>query len=389
MTRSPAPPSPTPAWASRLPADAAGEEALRLHDAACWRPRPTGRWRPRWWAGQVTLPLRAPRTPDERMPKAVKASPLANVGGRHRARIGLLGAGPGRRGAEAALAGAGGRARAAAGDAGAGHRRRPPDLCSPGIRRFPIRKLGRQDRPDIDVRGDGGYIVLPPSSIRATERRHPARPDYTWAPGRSPRTCRSRRARLAGAAGDAGGARAGGRFGEARAGRGRAGEPVRRGGAGHGLPDGRHRAGRQAAGHLWGYACQIGGFVAGGEIDARPMRSRAAGRRRAHGPRSGQALGERTTPRRARPSSRRQHPRTAPELRGFQPAGGGRRRPAAKATRPAEAAVDIRDARALWDADARRTAALVAAGSGRGLDAGRCRARSAGCGPRPRAPLQG
>jgi hypothetical protein len=51
--------------------------------------------------------------------------------------------------------------------------------------RFPLRNSAGKIGPKIDVRGDGGYIVLPPSIHPGDPKRGiPPGRTYHWAPGR-------------------------------------------------------------------------------------------------------------------------------------------------------------------------------------------------------------
>jgi hypothetical protein len=335
------------------------------------------------WAGQADLPLRPPKKPGERMPARVRAGPLANVG---------IATGPGSGfwvldtdgdDAEAALQ--------ALVDVHSPLPETPEQATGNGRHRcfawdpaFPIRNSQAKIGPHIDVRGDGGYIVAPPSV-------HPSGRIYAWSPGRSPHDLPFARApewlsRLAMPAEAPAPAAASRPARQAEQGRAsRFGEAVL---ATACRMIATAPAGKQQ-GNLWGYACQIGGYVAGGEIDTDYARRALID------------AGERMAPA-GKPWLRKEieshvdrglehggrHPREATPLRTFQPA--GRRAPPSAAPSAAAQAVDIRDARALWDSARPADCALVRSWfKARGLDAealpgalGRLRAAQ-------RAPLEG
>lgn len=304
------------------------------------------------WAGQVDLPLRPPKTPDERMPKRVRAGPLANVGIATGAVSGFWVLDTDGEAAEAALQ--------ALCDVHGPLPLTPQQVTGNGVHRcfawdpaHPVRNSQGKIGPNIDVRGDGGYIVAPPSV-------HPGDPVkgippgriYAWALGRSPDELPFapapdwllRLAMPAEVPAPAAAPRTARRREEGRA--SRFGEAVLATACRMiaTAPPGKQQ------GNLWGYACQIGGFVAGEEIEADYARRALidAGQRMLPGGKPWLSKDIESHVDRGLAHGG-QHPRTAPELRGFQPAGGPRPTAAASPS-PVEAAVDIRDARALWDA---------------------------------------
>jgi hypothetical protein len=227
-------------------------------------------------------------------------------------------------------------------------------LCFRWDARFPIRNSASKIGPHIDVRGDGGYIVAPPSI-------HPSGRIYAWTEGRSPGALAfanapdwlCRLAMPAEAPAPAAVSRGPRQHEDGRA--SRFGEAV--------LSTACRMIATAPAGkqqeNLWGYACQVGGFVAGGEIESDYARRALID------------AGERMAPA-GKPWSRKEieshvdrgiakggiHPRTAPELRGHQSAGP---RTTTASARPsaAAAAIDVRDARALWGAARPADCALV------------------------------
>lgn len=215
---------------------------------------------------------------------------------------------------------------------------------------YPIRNSAGKIGPKIDVRGDGGYIVAPPSI-------HPGKPEegippgrvYTWVSGRAPwdlpfaaapewllkaampapeaehRPPTQPRTVMAGRAS---------KYGEATL----ATTCARIAST---PPGGQNEA-------LFGYASFIGARIAGGEID------------HAYGRASLIDAGMRMVPR-GKPWTLKEventvdrglkageaHPTSAPERPTFQPA---HRSAPRVAPSPADQAIDIRNARALWDA---------------------------------------
>jgi len=215
---------------------------------------------------------------------------------------------------------------------------------------YPIRNSASRIGPKIDVRGDGGYIVAPPSI-------HPGKPEegippgrvYTWVPGRSPfdipfaaapewllkaampapepehRPPTQPRTVMAGRAsayGEATLATTCGRI---------ASTP----------PGGQNEA-------LFGYAAFIGARIAGGEIDHAYGRASLidAGLRMAPRGKPWTLKDVENTVDRGLKAGEA-HPTSAPERAAFQPAQRSAPRIAPSA---AERAIDIRGARELWDA---------------------------------------
>lgn len=205
----------------------------------------------------------------------------------------------------------------------------------------------------IDVRGEGGYIVAPPSIHPGDPKKGvPPGRIYAWSPGRSPGEMAFARAPawligLAMPAPEAPAAPASATSSRREVEHGRA---SRFGEATLSTvcrliatsPPGKQQ------GALWGYACQIGAYVAGREIE------------HAYARRALIDAGLRMVPA-GKPWLQKDveshvdrglakgalHPKTAPEQRAFEPA--QRRAPTSSAPSPAQVAVDIGSARALWD----------------------------------------
>ncbi|MBS0331941.1 MAG: bifunctional DNA primase/polymerase, partial [Proteobacteria bacterium] len=306
------------------------------------------------WAGKLALPVRKPRDGEDpaKLPARILGRPACNIG---------CATGP--------ISGVwvldldGALAEQGLADLVAVHGPLPetPEQATGGGRQiffawdpaFAIRNSASKIGKDIDVRGDGGYVVLPPSV-------HPGNPKkatppgriYTWAEGKSPADLPFARApewlmvmampaeapssivivdtpkpRL-GQDGQAS------RYGEAVL--ATACKTILNAGQGQ----------RQAT--IWGYSCQIGGFVAGGEIrEAYALEQlTAAALNMGSGLCDSPDAIRRHVARGVAAGMR--HPRVAPEARSFMPAGG--RRQAAPAKPAAAAAHEIRDVRGLWAA---------------------------------------
>jgi len=301
------------------------------------------------WAALVDLPLRPPKYDGERIPKRVRANPNCNVACATGEISGCWVLDLDGQEAEEDLA----QLVAVNGELPA-----TPEQRTGGGRQlffawdpaFEIRNSASKIGRGIDVRGNGGYVVLPPSI-------HPGNPAkgvppgrvYTWADGKSPRELPFAVAptwllQLACPPAPAAPStpvtprkidRQGGttKFGQATL--ATACRLVMQAGQGQ----------RQST--LWGYSAFIGGYVAGGEIDAAQAREELiqAGLNMQGGlcdtpqmivrhVERGLAAGER-------------HPKTAAEQRPFQPM---TRREAVRPDRTAaQDAGEILGARGLWD----------------------------------------
>lgn len=140
----------------------------------------------RRWAGEVDLPLRPPE-PGEKLPKFVRAGPRANIGIATGAASGFW-----------VLDVDGEEAEAALSALEAQHGALPPTvqqvtgrgrhLCFRWDPDGPeMRNRSKVGGAPIDVRGNGGYIVAPPSIHPGDEKKGiPPGRVYAWAWGRSP-----------------------------------------------------------------------------------------------------------------------------------------------------------------------------------------------------------
>jgi hypothetical protein len=135
------------------------------------------------WAGRASLPMRDKKSPDERMPRGVVAQPASNIGMATGAasRCWVLDV-DGPEGIESllALAAANGRlpatVRQHTGGGGGQLFYRWPGTLPWGVE---IRNGASKFAAHLDVRGAGGYVVLPPSL-------HPSGRRYEWAEGCAP-----------------------------------------------------------------------------------------------------------------------------------------------------------------------------------------------------------
>jgi hypothetical protein len=139
------------------------------------------------WAGQVDLPLRPPKTPDERMPARVRANASCNVACATGEISGVW---------VLDVDGPAGEASLADLVAVNGALPETPEQRTGGGRQllfrwnpaFEVRNTASKIGDGIDVRGNGGYIVLPPSVHPGDEAKGiPPGRIYTWLPGKSPR----------------------------------------------------------------------------------------------------------------------------------------------------------------------------------------------------------
>jgi hypothetical protein len=138
-----------------------------------------------WWAGRKGLPLRPPKSPDERMPRAVVPQPRSNIG---------MATGPASGVWVLDVDGADGIASLM--DLANRFGRLPPTVRQhtgggggqlfyrwPGVLPWGSVIRNSASAPalgeHLDVRGDGGYVVLPPSI-------HPSGRPYRWVEGCAP-----------------------------------------------------------------------------------------------------------------------------------------------------------------------------------------------------------
>ncbi|ODT88127.1 bifunctional DNA primase/polymerase [Phenylobacterium sp. SCN 70-31] len=146
-----------------------------------------------WWAGRRSLPLRPPKSPDERMPRAVVPQPRSNIGLRTGAPSGVW---------TFDIDGAAGIASLLA--LTEAHGRLPPTVRMhtgggggqlffqwPGVLPWGAEIRNSASKAalgaHLDVRGEGGYTILPPSL-------HPSGNLYRWAEGCAPWECEVARA---------------------------------------------------------------------------------------------------------------------------------------------------------------------------------------------------
>ncbi|MDP1642735.1 MAG: bifunctional DNA primase/polymerase [Phenylobacterium sp.] len=131
------------------------------------------------WAGQASLPVRPPKEPGERLPDQILAHGRCNVACATGAVSGFWVLdldGPDAEEDLAKLVAVHGELPETV-EQGTGKGRH---LCFAWDPAFEVRNSASKIGRGIDVRGDGGYIVLPPSI-------HPSGRAYAWTPGRSPR----------------------------------------------------------------------------------------------------------------------------------------------------------------------------------------------------------
>jgi hypothetical protein len=289
-----------------------------------------------WWSGRAALPLKA----DETDRRPVTAGPGANIGIATGAMAGFwvldLDGEEAEAGLAALIAVHGPLPDTVEQSTGKGRH-----LCFAWNPAAPIRNSASKIGPKIDVRGEGGYIVAPPSI-------HPSGRQYAWTPGHAPgetpfaaapdwlvtlalpaqapvQAARAhQRVVIEGRAT---------RYGEAclsTAARMIATAP----------------AGQQQD-RLWGYACFIGSLVGGREIERDYAREALIAAGEAMAPAGKPWLRKEIESHVERGLAKGEaHPRTA-EARTFAP-GGGRRAAGARPESPAQAAGATGEARALW-----------------------------------------
>ncbi len=220
-------------------------------------------------------------------------------------------------------------------------------LCFAWDPRFNVRNSASVVGPNIDVRGNGGYIVAPPSI-------HPGDPAKGIPPGRQYAWCARR------APGEIAFAMAPDWLMQLVAPPEKPAEPakpftpqIRTGRASRWGEACLNSSCRSVAAarpgkllmSVFGYSAFIGGLVAGGEIErayAKEALIRAGFAQAAPKPWTEKRLSEIVENGLTKGEL---HPQTAPERRAFEPAA---RRSAARAATPAEAALDLRDVQAVW-----------------------------------------
>ena len=304
------------------------------------------------WAGQAELPIRAPKFEGERLPRRIVATYDCNVACATGAISGFWVLdldGPEAEEDLAALVAVHGELPDTV-QQGTGKGRH---LCFAWDPEFEIVNSAGKIGRGIDVRGNGGYIVLPPSIHPGDEAKGiPPGRVYAWTPGKSPRDIAfapAPRWLLQLVCPPAPAAR-----------ERRNSKPIER-------QEGTTKFGRATLATscrtiadalpgkqqttLFNYACFIGGYVGGGEIDEREARDALID------------AGERMVPGK-KPWTRKEiesavdrglekgaaHPKQAEEQRGFRST--ERRQPVGQQASAAELAVEIREARRVWD-DAR------------------------------------
>lgn len=131
------------------------------------------------WAGRADLPIREPKFEGERLPRRIRATPGCNVA----CATGEISGfwvldldGPEAEEDLAKLVAVNGPLPETV-EQGTGKGRH---LCFAWSPEFEVRNSASKIGRGIDVRGNGGYIVLPPSI-------HPSGRQYAWTPGKSPR----------------------------------------------------------------------------------------------------------------------------------------------------------------------------------------------------------
>ncbi len=301
------------------------------------------------WRGEADLPLR-PAEPDETLPERVRASLKANV---------AIATGPVSGLWVLDLDGPGGEASIAALESVHGALPVTVEQVTPGGRhmcfkwdpRFHLKISAGKVGFGIDVRGDGGYIVAPPSVHPGDVKREiPRGLIYAWALGRSPDECvladapewllkmampeeasPARAAPRPARTVDSGRAS---RYGEAC------------------LSTACRLVATAPAGTqqdtLWRQSCFVGGLIGGREIEEDYGRRALvdAGMRMVAAKKPWSEKDVRTHVERGIEAGK-PHPKTAPERRSFEPAERHTPRQAAAPT-PAEQATGIQEARSLW-----------------------------------------
>lgn len=296
------------------------------------------------WAGEADIPIREPKFDGERLPERIRANPRCNLAcatGKISGFWVLDLDGPEAEEDLAKLIAVHGPLPETV-EQGTGKGRH---LCFAWDPEFEIKNSASKVGRGIDVRGDGGYIVLPPSI-------HPSGRQYAWSPGKSPRerafaaaprwllelVCPAAPAapspRPAKPVERAGGTT---KFGQATLNTSCAEVAS--------TPPGQQQS------KLFGYAAFIGAYVAGGEIDEDQAREALidAGLRMVAAKGAWTRKEVESAVRRGMDKGAK-HPKTAPEQTAFRTAG-DRQREARRenAIQAAERAGAVLDARGLWE----------------------------------------